>query len=408
MKRYRKNVDKRKDGRYEGRYIIRYENVYGKAVYHSVYAKTYKEIILKLEEAENKVFEEVQLQRLLRKEKEKSNQRGIIENVLNLQFDENQKDKAKTLLAEWLRKWLESYKKYTIKQSSYTRYSNVVNRHLVPRLGHCELENLKPDAIQDYIKATLEENKIAVSTVRGHIVILSAALKQAQKEGLIHKNPCDDIILPKRPIKKPVFLDVKEAQKLEIVLKNSRDHKKSTAVLFALKTGIRLGELAALRWKDVDFDEQVIQIRDSVQRVKNSEKSGMKTKMVFEGTKSYSSNRTIPMNPEIHELLYQYYETMKHRENFSETFVFTNRKNSFIDPRVYQLYFRRILKKAGIRHVNFHALRHTFATHAASKNMQISVLSRILGHSNVGLTLQLYVHVLSGQDQQEMLKLSAS
>ena len=115
--------------------------------------------------------------------------------------------------------------------------------------------------------------------------------------------------------------------------------------------------------------------------------------MVFEGTKSYSSNRTIPMNPEIHELLYQYYETMKHRENFSETFVFTNRKNSFIDPRVYQLYFRRILKKAGIRHVNFHALRHTFATHAASKNMQISVLSRILGHSNVGLTLQLYVHV---------------
>ena len=344
----------------------------------------------------------------MREEKEKSNQRGIIENVLNLQFDENQKDKAKTLLAEWLRKWLESYKKYTIKQSSYTRYSNVVNRHLVPRLGHCELENLKPDAIQDYIKATLEENKIAVSTVRGHIVILSAALKQAQKEGLIHKNPCDDIILPKRPIKKPVFLDVKEAQKLEIVLKNSRDHKKSTAVLFALKTGIRLGELAALRWKDVDFDEQVIQIRDSVQRVKNREKSGMKTMMVFEGTKSYSSTRTIPMNPEIHELLYQYYETMKHRENFSETFVFTNRKNSFIDPRVYQLYFRRILKKAGIRHVNFHALRHTFATHAASKNMQISVLSRILGHSNVGLTLQLYVHVLSGQDQQEMLKLSAS
>jgi len=106
MKRYRKNVYKRKDGRYEGRYIIRYENVYGKAVYHSVYAKTYKEIILKLEEAENKVFEEVQLQRLLRKEKEKSNQRGIIENVLNLQFDENQKDKAKTLLAEWLGEWL--------------------------------------------------------------------------------------------------------------------------------------------------------------------------------------------------------------------------------------------------------------------------------------------------------------
>lgn len=408
MKCYRKNVYKRKDGRYEGRYIIGYENVYGKAIYRSVYAKTYKEIILKLEEAENKVFEEVQLQRLLREEREKCSQTGIIENVLNIQFDENQKDRAKILLAEWLKEWLESYKKYTIKQSSYTRYSNVVNRHLVPQLGHYELKNLRTDIIQGYVKATIEENKIAVSTVRGHIVILSAALKQAKKEGIIDKNPCEDIILPKKLIKKPVYLDVKEAQKLETVLRNSRDHKKSTAVLFALKTGIRLGELAALKWKDVDFGEQVIHISDSVQRVKNSEKSSTKTKMVFEGTKSYSSNRIIPMNPEIYELLYQYYETMKHKGNFSETFVFTNRKNSFIDPRVYQLYFRHILKKAGIRHVNFHALRHTFATHAASKNMQISVLSRILGHSNVGLTLQLYVHVLSGQEQQEMLKLSAS
>lgn len=408
MKCYRKNVYKRKDGRYEGRYIIGYENVYGKAIYRSVYAKTYKEIILKLEEAENKVFEEVQLQRLLREEREKCSQKGIIENVLNIQFDENQKDRAKILLAEWLKEWLESYKKYTIKQSSYTRYSNVVNRHLVPRLGHYELKNLRTDIIQGYVKATIEENKIAVSTVRGHIVILSAALKQAKKEGIIDKNPCEDIILPKKLIKKPVYLDVKEAQKLETVLRNSRDHKKSTAVLFALKTGIRLGELAALKWKDVDFGEQVIHISDSVQRVKNSEKNSTKTKMVFEGTKSYSSNRIIPMNPEIYELLYQYYETMKHKGNFSETFVFTNRKNSFIDPRVYQLYFRHILKKAGIRHVNFHALRHTFATHAASKNMQISVLSRILGHSNVGLTLQLYVHVLSGQEQQEMLKLSAS
>lgn len=408
MKCYRKNVYKRKDGRYEGRYIIGYENVYGKAIYRSVYAKTYKEIILKLEEAENKVFEEVQLQRLLREEREKCSQKGIIENVLNIQFDENQKDRAKILLAEWLKEWLESYKKYTIKQSSYTRYSNVVNRHLVPRLGHYELKNLRTDIIQGYVKATIEENKIAVSTVRGHIVILSAALKQAKKEGIIDKNPCEDIILPKKLIKKPVYLDVKEAQKLETVLRNSRDHKKSTAVLFALKTGIRLGELAALKWKDVDFGEQVIHISDSVQRVKNSEKNSTKTKMVFEGTKSYSSNRIIPMNPEIYELLYQYYETMKHKGNFSETFVFTNRKNSFIDPRVYQHYFRHILKKAGIRHVNFHALRHTFATHAASKNMQISVLSRILGHSNVGLTLQLYVHVLSGQEQQEMLKLSAS
>lgn len=175
----------------------------------------------------------------------------------------------------------------------------------------------------------------------------------------------------------------------------------------ALKTGMRLGELAALKWGDVDFSNRVIHVRHSLQRVKTFDPEGPKTKLVVSETKTTNSVRDIPMNNGQYEYLKAYRRMVVADSwgNINEnTFVFQNQSGSFIDPRVYQQYFKVVLKKAKVKEVNFHALRHTFATIAASKNMQISVLSRILGHSNAALTLQLYIHSITNQDRAEMSK----
>ena len=114
------------------------------------------------------------------------------------------------------------------------------------------------------------------------------------------------------------------------------------------------------------------------------------------------------MNDGIYTLLYSYQKVLKKSGIFTEeSFVFSNRQGSYLDPRAYQNYFSKLLKKAGIRCVNFHALRHTFATIAASKNMQISTLSRILGHSTPTITLQIYVHAVDEQDRIEMAKIES-
>lgn len=403
MKNYRKNVRKRADGRYEARCIVGYRNIYGKAIYRYLYAKTYQKVVEKLEYCEKENFEEVELQRVLRKNRKRKNSSGVITE----KFQEKEiinAEEPSLFLQEWLVEWLENSKKSEIKKSSYTQYHSVIHVHLIPALGGYELHELTREVLQDYVKTKLNHHREALSgaTVRRHLSILSSALKQAVTFGLIPANPCTEIRIPTTRKRKMNVFSKDEYLKLEKTLYDDQDKVKATAVLLALKTGVRLGELAALRWCDIDFEEKTIMVRDAVHRVNASGKEDKKTVMIFEGTKSYYSERTIPMNHEIYTLLKDY----KIGLSVKGAFVFSSKKGSFIDPRVYQTYFADILKKAGIKKRNFHILRHTFATRAASKNMQLSVLSRLLGHSNISVTLKRYIHPLTEQDRIEMNKIS--
>lgn len=404
MKNYRKNVRKRADGRYEARCIVGYNNIYGKAVYRYLYAKTYQKVVEKLECCEKENFEEVELQRVLRKNRKRKNSSGVITEKFQEKKIINSEEYS-AFLREWLTDWLENSKKTEIKKSSYTQYSSVVYNHLIPTIGDYRLQEVTSDVIQNYVKAKLSHHQKALSstTVRRHISILSSALKQAVKLGIITVNPCIDVCIPAAKKRKMDVFSKEEYQKLEKTLCCDQDKVKATAVLLALKTGVRLGELAALRWCDIDFEEKTMMVRDAVHRVNTSEEAGgKKTTMIFEGTKSYYSERNIPMNHEIYTLLKGYEAILSVKGEF----VFLSKKGSFIDPRVYQTYFADVLKNAGIKKRNFHILRHTFATRAASKNMQLAVLSRLLGHSNITVTLKSYIHPLTEQDRIEMNKLS--
>lgn len=403
MKSYRKNVRKRADGRYEARCIVGYKNIYGKAVYRYLYAKTYQKVVEKLECCEKENFEEVELQRVLRKNRRRKNSGGVITEKFREKEIINSEEHS-LFLREWLVEWLEVGKKPEIKKSSYAQYDSVIKNHLIPAMGDYRLHELTNEVIQDYVKTKLNQHRMALSsaTVRRHISILSSALKQAVKSGMITANPCKEVSIPATRKRKADVFNKDEYLKLEKALFYDQDKVKATAVLLTLKTGIRLGELAALRWCDLDFEEKTLMVRDAVHRVNASGENGRKTEMVFEGTKSYCSERTIPMNQEIYSLLKDYESSLSVKGEF----VFSSKKGSFIDPRVYQAYFAGVLKNAGIKKRNFHILRHTFATRAASKNMQLSVLSRLLGHSNIAITLKRYIHPLTEQDRIEMNKIS--
>lgn len=403
MKKYRKNVRKRADGRYEARCIVGYENIYGKAVYRYLYAKTYQKAVEKLELCERENFEEVELQRVLRKNRKRKNCDGFITEKLKEKEIINSEEDS-LFLREWLVEWLENSKKMELKRSSYTQYNSVIQYHLIPAIGDYRLNELTNDVIQDYVQIKLGGHQKALSsaTVRRHISILSSALKQAAKLGIISANPCLEISIPTARKRKTDVFSKDEYLKLEKALCSDQDRVKATAVLLALKTGVRLGELAALRWCDIDFEEKTIKVRDAVHRVNTIGENSKKTEMIFEGTKSYCSERTIPMNDEIYALLKNYEAGLFVKGEF----VFLSKKGTFIDPRVYQTYFADVLKNAGIKKRNFHILRHTFATKAASKNMQLTVLSRLLGHSNITVTLKRYVHPLTEQDRIEMNKIS--
>ncbi|MEG0376908.1 MAG: hypothetical protein RR614_00360 [Eubacterium sp.] len=157
MKKYRKNVRKRRDNRYEGRFIIGYHELYGKAIYKSVYAKTYQEVIRKLEYAEASVLEEVERQRRLRKGKKALGQKGVLDAPLSKKVEVRPKVQACTLEA-WMMEWLVVYKKKEIKASSYTRYITMADKHIIPKLGGYLLSQITAELLQQYLFKKMEDN----------------------------------------------------------------------------------------------------------------------------------------------------------------------------------------------------------------------------------------------------------
>lgn len=174
---------------------------------------------------------------------------------------------------------------------------------------------------------------------------------------------------------------------------------KNIGLLIASYTGIRIGELCALQFKDINFDRKSIEINKTLQRIKNLEKENKKTKIVISPPKTTSSIREIPLNEEIIKLI--------NKLGFhKECYVLTNNKK-YIEPRTLENYYKKILNKCDLKELNFHIIRHTFATNCLEKGVEIKVLSEILGHASVKTTMDLYLHVSLDLKRKELKKLSA-
>ena len=376
MARHGENIRKRKDGRWEGRYLV-YSEEKGKKLYRSVYGRTYEAAKEKLTMKKISLMETRGMHTgNAAAEKEGSGNGSGKKSGL-----EGQTQPENLMFSELAAGWLGEVRQ-TRKASTYVKYSMVYRVHLEP-----VLREVKASGIQDALDALGREkifDHLSESIRKSICCVLNQIVKFASRQHQITMLTIpvwDKLVFPEKKGNKPVeVLSWKEQAGLLPILFQKMD-KAKMAVLLCLHTGLRLGELCALKWTDIDFGNRMVSVNQTVQRLY---REGGKTKTVLLETepKSEYSRREIPLPVMILEL----FEKIRHEGNY----VFG--KDKPMEPRTLQNHFKRLLKKAGLKHKNFHALRHTFATNCIESGADIKSLSEILGHSDVQISLNRYVH----------------
>ena len=365
------NIRKRKDGRWEGRYK-KGRGKDGSLIYGSVYGKTYREV----------------KEKLLTIGKE-----PIITT--------NSKHREKTF-GEVLNLWLAN-NRIRLKGGTINKYQTLIESHIMPTLGLVRISEMNATLINSFLEAKLINGKLdgsgglSPSYVRSIMLIITAALKYAVNEQL-----CSPL---KSTVSKPIIykpeltiLSREEQRKIEEHLLT--DFTLSSAGIFiSLHTGMRIGEICGLSWEDIDLANRIIKVRHSVVRVKNESEDGFKTKLILDTPKTSASTREIPISTVLAPVL------MKLGTISQKGFVITG-TNQFMKPRTFEYHYHQILDKCGIEAINFHALRHTFATRCVEVGVDIKSLSEILGHANVGITLNTYVHSSIEMKRTQLEKLT--
>ena len=240
-------------------------------------------------------------------------------------------------------------------------------------------------------------NGLSTKTVSDVLAIIRNISKFAIRKGIYVANDANAVQI-RQDIKPMRVLNKAEQRQLcEYILK--RPEACSIGILVCMFTGLRIGEICALRWEDISFSDQSIYIHHTLQRIQMHRGHGAKTEVIVTTPKSSCSIRKIPLPDEILEILVL-------NKKASSGYVLTNDEYKFIEPRTMQNKFKKILKAAGIENANFHALRHTFATRCVELGFDVKSLSEILGHATVNITMNRYVHPTYEMKKENMKKLS--
>lgn len=274
--------------------------------------------------------------------------------------------------------WLE-IKRNEVKESTYYNYLFIIEKYL-----NNEFWGLKIDNISDFNYFIKRLNKtLSCKTIRDIVSVLKMILNYYESEYNVKLN-YKKISVPKSEKNYIKVLSNKEKLKLEKYCLDRKDLKLFGIVL-CLNTGLRVGEICALKWEDIDLEEKNLYVKKTLQRVYDSVQK--KTKINIDRPKTENSIRCIPISKKIYEIL----KPLK-KEYKPNQFFLTGSSTKFIEPRNYQNTFKKVLKASKVKQNNFHILRHTFASNCIEVGMDIKSLSEILGHSSVEITLNRYVH----------------
>lgn len=297
---------------------------------------------------------------------------------------------------EWIEIWLCSYIKPTNKTRTFENYKQMLDSHIITKIGDLDIRKITPLLLQNFLTELLKiGNKLngrglSTSTVNLIITIVQNSLKTAFRIGIINEYTADRIKRPKLKESEVSCFNLIEQRKIEqAILSDKRD--KMFGILLCLYMGLRIGELLALTWDDIDFISGFISVNKTCYDGKNN------CRLVFE-PKTKSSKRTIPIPKQLIPIL-----KLKKQKSKSKYVIEENGKMVII--RSYQRSFALLLKKLNIEHRGFHSLRHTFATRALESGMDVKTLSEILGHKNATITLNRYAHSLMEHKQEMMNKL---
>ena len=294
----------------------------------------------------------------------------------------------KILYKDWIYTWLLEKKDY-IKESTYANYSNNIFNHIIPKLGNYYLNELNHKVIQDFLlelsKNGRKDNNggLAEKTIKDITIIIKGSIKKGINEDKI-KHIELTFNYPKDNKENRLYVLTKREQNkiTNYVLENI--NSRNIGLLISLYSGIRIGELCALKWEDIDFKKNCLTINKTIQRVYIKDKDKNISKVIITTPKTKNANREIPINKDFLEILKKIKSDKKH-------YILTANEK-YIEPRTYRKYFNKILDELKIKHFNFHSLRHTFATNCISLGVDYKTVSELLGHANVNITLNLYVH----------------
>lgn len=350
MARRGENIYKRKDGRWEGRSL----NKSGK--YHYFYAKTYKEV------------------------KEKMKDFKVDKEKVKLIKDNNASEQFIT--------WLTGDVSLRVKPSTYESYYSCVYKHIIPFFMKREHNCIQKDSVSSFVTHIREDELIAETSKKKIFAIFKIALKEILKTSPQLHELLELVKLPSTDYGEVQVFTSKEQRTIEQGALKSKDAC-AIGIILCFYTGIRLGELCALKWSDIDFESGTMSILRTVSRIRIFDSQENKTTLHVGLPKSRKSIRKIPLP----EFLLKLLTNSSLYTGDNNSFIFTGNEDPY-NPRRFQKMFKRILRDNHIVDRKFHAIRHTFATRALELGVDIKTVSELLGHSGVSITLNVYAHSL--------------
>ena len=355
----RLNAYHRKDGRWEGR-IPQGKSEDGRRKFLYILARTKEEMLRKMEE--------IRLN---------SRPSGICNKTLCTIFEE----------------WFSSVK-HRIKESTAANYIMKADKHILPIFGKKPISDIKQDDVYAFI-ADKQKSGFSERYIADIVVLMKSIFKYASTSYHIF-NPLDGLRLQKRKNAEIQLLDQEEQERLQVYISNNWNHG-TLGTALSISTGIRIGELCALQWGDIDLEKRILTVRKTMQRIQAPTDTA-KTKLIITDPKSESSRRKIPIPDCMMSFLLKF-------KGKSDDYVLTGTDKP-VEPRTMQYRFSKILKNANLPSVHFHALRHIFASTCIRLGFDVKSLSELLGHSSVEITLNRYVHSSFEQKQAYMKQIA--
>ena len=285
---------------------------------------------------------------------------------------------------DWLIQWLENYIRPSVKIRTYERYKLIIEQHIKDKIGGIELDDLSPLILQQFITGLLQSGNrktgkgLSANSVNAIISVMQHSLRTAHLLGMTKEYTADKLKRPKLKEKPVACFTFAEQKRIEQAILNGKKDK-LYGILLCLYSGLRIGELIALQWSDIDFTKGILTISKSC----HDNKDGL----IIDEPKSSSSRRVIPLPRQLQPIL-------KGIKKKSDSPFVVSANGKPVSVRSYQRSFELLLKRLKIPHKGFHSLRHTFATRALECGMDVKTLSEILGHKNPTVTLNRYAHSL--------------
>ncbi|HHY47384.1 MAG TPA: site-specific integrase [Firmicutes bacterium] len=313
---------------------------------------------------------------------------------------------SKLTVAQWFRQWFEMQKD-RLSPESRERYRGIIESRIIPKLGQIPLEKLQPMHLQRFYAETENERldgrggKISPASVRYCHTIVHKALESAVKLKVIRQNVANDVELPKirrEPVK------VLTNEQVAAMLEDAKKYPHYVPILLAVTTGMRRGEIYALRWQDVNLDSGIIIVKRTISYTPQDG-------IFFKEPKTPKSRRTIAIPPVVIEALKSHkVEQAKRRLACGELWVdmdliFDRGDGRPCHPDSITSWFTEFLRKHGIDAVSFHKLRHTHASLLLEQNVNIKVVQERLGHASIRTTLDIYGHLMPGMQEEAAVKI---